>query len=75
MIQRIESECVEMHGSRGKRYDYLGMWLDYSILGEVRISMEEYLRGVLEDSPEEITETPEKSSTSNLFNIREDSER
>ena len=33
-------------------------WLDYSIPGEVRISMEEYLRGVLDEFPEEITETP-----------------
>ena len=40
MIQWLESEYVEMHGSRGKRHDYQGMWLDYSIPGEVRISME-----------------------------------
>ena len=51
MIQWIESEYREMHGSRGKRHDYLGMWLSYSILGEVRISMEEYLRRVLDDFP------------------------
>ena len=59
MIQWLESEYGEMHGSRGKRHDYLGMWLDYSIPGEVRISMEEYLRRVLDNFPEEITETPE----------------
>ena len=41
-----------MHGSRGKRQDYLGMWVDYSIPGEVRISMDEYLRGVLDNLPE-----------------------
>ena len=51
MIQWLESEYGEMHGSNGKRYDYLGMWLDSSISGEVRISMEEYLRGVLDDFP------------------------
>ena len=54
MKQWLESEYGEMHGSRGKRHDYLGMWLDYSILGKVRIAMEEYLRGVLNDFPEEI---------------------
>ena len=43
--------------------------------GEVRISMEEDLRGVLNDLPEEITEIPETPAASNLFNIREDSER
>ena len=40
MIQWLETEYVEMHGSSGKRHDYLGMWLDYSTPGEVRISME-----------------------------------
>ena len=47
----------------------------YSILGEVCISMEEYLRGVLDDFPEEITETPETPAASNLFTVREDSKR
>ena len=61
-----------MHGSRGKRHDYLVMWIGYSIPGEVRISMEEYLRGVLENFPEEITETPETPAAANLFNVRDD---
>ena len=39
------------------------------------ISMEEYLRGVLDDFLEEITETPETPSAANLFNVRDDSER
>ena len=64
-----------MHRSRGKRHDYLGMWLDYSIPGEVRISMEEYLRGLLKNFPEEITETPETPATSNLFKVIDNKER
>ena len=40
--------------------------------GGVRIYTEEYLRGVLDDYPEEITETPETPATSNLFNFRDD---
>ena len=48
------------------------MWLDYSILGEVSMSMEEHLRGVLDYFPEETTKTPEKPAASNLFNVRED---
>ena len=40
MIQWLESEYGEMYGSHGKRHDYLGMWIYYSILEEVRISME-----------------------------------
>ena len=75
MIQWLESEYGEIYGSRGKRHDYLGMWLDYSIPGEVRISMEDYLRRVLDNFPEDITETPETPAASNLFTVREDSKR
>ena len=75
MIQWLESEYGEMNGSCEKRHYYLGIWLDYSILGEVLISMEEYLRVVLNKFSGEITETPEKPATSNLFNVREDSEQ
>ena len=64
-----------MNGSSGKRHDYLGMWLDYSILGEVRISMEEYLREVLDNFLGYIIETPETPAASNLFNIRYNNER
>ena len=42
MIQWLDSGYGEIHRSRGKRHYYLGMWIDYSILGEVRIFMEEY---------------------------------
>ena len=64
-----------MHGSRGKIHNYLGMWLDYSILEKVRISMEEYLRVVLNDFPEEIPETPETPAALNLFNVRDKNEQ
>ena len=75
MIQWLESEYGEMHGSRWKRHNYLGMWIDYSIQVEVRISMEEYLRGVLNNLPDEITETPETPARSNIFNVRDDNEQ
>ena len=37
--------------------------------------MEKYLREVLDDFPEDITETSETPATSNLFNIRDDNKR
>ena len=37
--------------------------------------MEEYLRGLLDNFPEEITETPETPAKSNLFNVRDDNKR
>ena len=44
----LESIYSEMHGTRGKRHEYLGMWMDYSKIVEVQISMEGYLREVLD---------------------------
>ena len=38
-------------------------------------SMEEYLRGVLNNFPEEIIETPDTPAASNLFNVRDNKER
>ena len=61
----------EMHGSRGKRHNYLVMWIDYSIPGEVCIFMEKYLMRFLDNLPQEITETP---ATVNLFNVRDKNE-
>ena len=37
--------------------------------------MEDYLRGVLEDLPEEITDTPETTAEANLFNNRVNNEQ
>ena len=51
------------------------MWINYSIPEEVRISIEEYLRGVLNNFPDEITEKPETPAASNLLNIRDNKER
>jgi hypothetical protein len=44
-----------MHVSRGLVHDYLGMTLDYSTKGVVKVTMVDYLKGVLGDFPEEIT--------------------
>ena len=60
---------------RGKRHDYLGMWIYYLIPREVHISMEEYMRVVLDGFLEDITETPEIPAASNLFNVRNDNKR
>ena len=75
MIQWLESEYGKMHGSRGKMHDYLGMWLDYSLPGVLRISMEEYLWGVIDEFPEEIMETLETPAAENLFNVRDDNKQ
>jgi hypothetical protein len=47
-----------MHVSRGLVHDYLGMTLDYTTKGEVKVTMVDYLSGVLGDFPEVIDGPP-----------------
>ena len=54
---------------RGKRHDYLGMTLDYSEPGKVKIDMIEYVKEMLEEFPEGVTGTVECPWTENLFKV------
>ena len=40
--------------TRGKRHDYLGMTLDYTDPGKVKIDMIDYVKNMVEDFPEEL---------------------
>jgi hypothetical protein len=46
-----------MHVSRGLVHEYLGMTLDYMVKCEVKITMVDYLKGVIGDFPEVINRT------------------
>ena len=56
--------------SRGETHDYLGMDLDYSTKGAVKISMIKYLRKVFEDFPELIKSTRDSPAADHLFKVR-----
>ena len=43
--------------SYGKKHEYLGMQMDYSLPGEVTISMEDYIRLILQEAPEDMEGT------------------
>jgi hypothetical protein len=45
--------------TRGKRHDYLGMTLNYSTHGQVKIEMIEYIRSMIQAFPEDIGEDPD----------------
>jgi hypothetical protein len=53
---------------RGKRHDYLAMNLDYNIPGVVKIDMVDYVKGMIEDFPEEVQRTSSPWN-SNLFKV------
>jgi hypothetical protein len=64
-----------MHMSRGLVHDYLGMTLDYTTEGEVKVTMVDYLKGVLGDFPEVIDGTAPTPASEHLFDVRPDEER
>ena len=64
----------EMTISRGKRHNYLGMILDYSTKGEVHIDMQEYVKKMIEEFPEDIKKTAATPASDFLFKINEEAE-
>ena len=57
--------------TRGKIHEYLGMRLDYTRNGEVRIDMTDYVKKMLQEFPEEDLKGPEVSTpwNENLFKV------
>jgi hypothetical protein len=64
-----------MHVSRGLVHEYLGMTLDYTVKGEVKITMVDYLKGVIGDFPEVIDGTAPAAASEHLFDVCPDEER
>ena len=59
--------------TRGKVHDYLGMTLDYSTPGKVKIRMEKYIQNILDELPDTFTGTANTPATSDLFTVDPDS--
>ena len=60
--------------SRGKKHDYLGMNLDFSVKGQVAVNMVDYLKGVISDFEEVqvLTVTESSPAAEHLYRIREE---
>ena len=63
--------------SRGKIHDYLGMELDYSTKGEVKINMQRYVEKMIKEFPyqEQLKKGVKTSAAEHLFNINENKEK
>jgi hypothetical protein len=48
------SKTGQVKAKRGKLHDYLGVKLDYSTPGEVKVEMIDYIKSMIKDFPEEI---------------------
>ena len=55
--REYEDDMGKVKVTRGKIHKYLGMTLDYTVAGSVRIDMRDYVEKTLEAFPEEVTGT------------------
>ena len=62
---------------KGKKLDYLGMILDYSVPGQVTFRMEKYVKDMVKDFEDAIKKevpTTKTPAADHLFMVREDAE-
>jgi hypothetical protein len=64
-----------MHVSRGLVHDILGMTIDGTTKGEVKVKMVDYLKGVLGEFPEVIDRADPTPASEHLFDVRPDEKR
>ena len=57
---------------RGKKFDYLGMTLDFSKPDKVKIDMREYVKKMIDDFPNLKKGKAKTPAANHLFNVRED---
>ena len=74
-IKWLEDKYGKMRTSRGKKHDYLGMDMDFSTPGYVKIGMVNYIQSTIKDFPEKITKTANTPASSHLFNVNEHDEK
>ena len=60
--------------NRGKVHDYLGMDLDFSIKGKVKIGQIKYTRKMIDEFPKPITYSAATPATDYLYTIRNPTE-
>jgi hypothetical protein len=60
---------------RGRIHDYLGMTLDFTKNGEVKVTMIDYLKKITSDFPAEVHGTAITPATKNLYKVRPDEYR
>jgi hypothetical protein len=60
-----------LNKSRGKIHDYLGMMLNFSKLGEVTITMIDYIKGILHDAPKEMRGSAATPAANHLFQVNQ----
>ena len=61
----------KLKATKGTQHEYLGMILDYSIKGKVRVDMMYYVDKMLKEFPEELKENVSTPASDKLFEVTE----
>ena len=61
--------------TRGNKHEYLGMLLDYTTDGKVRIDMTKYINTILADLPDIFNREANTPAPNHLFTINKDAEK
>ena len=64
---KYENESGKVKVTRGKKHKYLGMMLDYTIEGSVKIDMEDYINKIIDKFPEEVEKVTRTLTSEHLF--------
>ena len=71
---RYDTDDKKLNVVRGPKHDYLGMNLDFSESGTVKIEMTPYITKIVETFPEKITGVQSTPAADHLFSVRPDNE-
>ena len=66
-LQKEYGAIKEVTTTRGKVHEYLGMRLDYSIPGQVKIDMTDYVKNMIEEFPLDLSGDKSTPATGRLF--------
>ena len=74
LAKRYDTDDKKLNVVRGPKHDYLGMNLDFSTPGTVKIDMTPYINKIVAAFPEKITGVQSTPAADHLFQIRPASE-
>ena len=74
-INRLEGIYGKLSVLRGKVHEYLGMTFDYLDHGKVKILMPALTRQVLEEFPDDTSDTAEEPAGARLFDVRDTNDK
>ena len=70
-LKQLEKLYGELRTTRGKVHDYLGMTLNYRILGKVQIDMTSYTKATVEMFPNGTTLKYKSPAVEHLYDVNE----